>query len=153
MTLHYPYHAASPGGCIGQVQRSFVTDLCPVTPTRCIHFPPYLPPMGLARPAGHAMPPPALPLRPASPTPLPCPRGPDTPQEERIADPHAAPPAGLRPTAASLPDIDAAQNLGGWTVAALCRSLSLDNILTFLTAVLLERQVGALVLFPGAWQQ
>jgi hypothetical protein len=34
-----------------------------------------------------------------------------------------------------------AQNLGGWAVAALCRSLSLDNLLTFLTAALLERQV------------
>lgn len=34
------------------------------------------------------------------------------------------------------------QNLGGWAVAALCRSMSLDNLLTFLTAALLERQVG-----------
>ena len=96
-------------------------------------------------------------------------------------------PAGLRPDAASLPDIDAAQvrcdratlcalcslhlqalagvwslprasphacsapqlplpppqNLGGWAVAALCRAMSLNNVLTFLTAALLERQVGA----------
>lgn len=48
--------------------------------------------------------------------------------------------AGLRPDAACLPDIDAAQNLGGWAVAALCRSMSLDNLITFLTAALLERQ-------------
>ena len=56
---------------------------------------------------------------------------------------------GLRPTAASLPDIDAAQNLGGWTVAALCRSLSLGNILVFLTAVLLERQARKTAMLPG----
>ncbi|GAB4820093.1 hypothetical protein N2152v2_007139 [Parachlorella kessleri] len=58
---------------------------------------------------------------------------------------------GLRPTAASLPDIDASQNLGGWTVAALCRSLSLSNVLAFLTAVLLERQAreGVVVFCPN----
>lgn len=55
---------------------------------------------------------------------------------------------GLRPNAASLPDIDAAQNLGGWAVAALCRSMSLDNVLTFLTAALLERQI--VVFCPNA---
>lgn len=32
------------------------------------------------------------------------------------------------------------QNLGGWAVAALCRAMSLENLLTFLTAALLERQ-------------
>ena len=37
--------------------------------------------------------------------------------------------------------LPALQNLGGWAVAALCRSMSLDNLLTFLTAALLERQV------------
>ncbi len=37
-----------------------------------------------------------------------------------------------------------AQNLGGWAVAALCRAMSLDNILTFLTAALLERQASPL---------
>lgn len=36
----------------------------------------------------------------------------------------------------------AMQNLGGWAVAALCRAMSLDNILTFLTAALLERQAS-----------
>ncbi len=51
--------------------------------------------------------------------------------------------AGLRPNAAALPDIDATQYLGGWAVAALCRCMSLDNLLTFLTAALLERQVRA----------
>lgn len=56
---------------------------------------------------------------------------------------HPAASAGLRPDAATLPDIDAAQNLGGWAVAALCRSMSLDNVFTFLTAALLERQVSA----------
>lgn len=34
------------------------------------------------------------------------------------------------------------QNLGGWAAAALCRAMSLDNIITFLTAALLERQVS-----------
>jgi hypothetical protein len=48
----------------------------------------------------------------------------------------------LRPDALTLPDIDAAANLGGWAVAALCRSMSLDSVLTFLTAALLERQVA-----------
>lgn len=57
-----------------------------------------------------------------------------------VSPPPPSPPAGLRPNASSLPDIDAAQNLGGWAVAALCRSMSLDNLLTFLTAALLERQ-------------
>ena len=41
-----------------------------------------------------------------------------------------------------LPDVEAAESLGGWAVAALCRCLSLENILTYLTAALLERQVG-----------
>ena len=64
--------------------------------------------------------------------------------------------------------MEAAANLGAWTVAALCRTLSLDSILTFLTAALLERQmvlfcpnVGLLsgvalslipLLLPFSWQ-
>jgi len=48
---------------------------------------------------------------------------------------------GLRDDAAALHDVEAAQNLGAWTVAALCRCLSLDNVIGFLTAALLERQV------------
>lgn len=55
---------------------------------------------------------------------------------------------GLRPDAACLPDIDAAQNLGGWAVAALCRCMSLENMLTYLTAALLERQM--VVFCPNA---
>lgn len=49
------------------------------------------------------------------------------------------------------------QNLGGWAVAALCRAMSLDNIITFLTAALLERQVSTAGCFSrlagcaGAW--
>ena len=59
-----------------------------------------------------------------------------------------SPPAGLKlaipaATASFLPDVEAAESLGSWAVAALCRSLSLENILTFLTAALLERQVRA----------
>lgn len=37
--------------------------------------------------------------------------------------------------------MEAAQALGAWTVTCLCRTLSLENILTFLTAVLLECRV------------
>ena len=75
---------------------------------------------------------------------------------------------GLRRDAAAPPDIEAAQNLGGWTVAVLCKCLSLENILTFLSGALLERQmvvfcpnVGLLsgivlglipMLLPFSWQ-
>jgi DENN (AEX-3) domain len=48
---------------------------------------------------------------------------------------------GLRIDAPALPDIDAAANLSAWTISALCQSLSLESILTFFSAVLLERQV------------
>ena len=48
---------------------------------------------------------------------------------------------GLRLDAPALPDIDAASNLRAWTISALCQSLSLESILTFFSAVLLERQV------------
>jgi hypothetical protein len=48
---------------------------------------------------------------------------------------------GLRLDAPALPDIDAASNLSAWTISALCQSLSLESILTFFSAVLLERQV------------
>lgn len=48
---------------------------------------------------------------------------------------------GLRVDATALPDIDAAANLSTWTISALCQSLSLESILTFFSAVLLERQI------------
>jgi hypothetical protein len=38
--------------------------------------------------------------------------------------------------------MEAAQALGSWTVTCLCRTLSLENILTFLTAVLLESRIA-----------
>ncbi len=75
---------------------------------------------------------------------------------------------GLRVDAPALPDIDAAANLNAWTISALCQSLSLESILTFFSAVLLERQVvlfcpnvGVLcgvalslvpILLPFSWQ-
>lgn len=75
---------------------------------------------------------------------------------------------GLRLDAPALPDVEGAANLGAWTVAALCRTLSLDSILAFLSAALLERQmvlfcpnVGLLsgvalslipLLLPFSWQ-
>ena len=48
---------------------------------------------------------------------------------------------GMRLEAPALPDVDAAVNLGAWTISALCKTLSLESILVFLSAVLLERQV------------
>lgn len=48
---------------------------------------------------------------------------------------------GLRVDASALPDIDAAANLSAWTISALCQSLSLESILSFISSVLLERQV------------
>jgi hypothetical protein len=42
------------------------------------------------------------------------------------------------------PDLDAAAALEPWAVAAACRALSLDSLLTFITAALLERQVRLL---------
>lgn len=38
-------------------------------------------------------------------------------------------------------EAEAGEGLGSWSVAALCRSLSLDNILLLLTGALLEKQV------------
>lgn len=65
-------------------------------------------------------------------------------------------------------DVECAQQLQLWTVAALCRSLSLDNIITLLNAAVLEKQmvvfcphIGTLaavvlalvpLLRPFAWQ-
>lgn len=48
---------------------------------------------------------------------------------------------GLRCDAAALPDVEAAQYLGPWAIATLCRCMSVDNILSYLSAALLERQV------------
>jgi hypothetical protein len=75
-------------------------------------------------------------------------------QPIRFARPaaHAAPRAGpgSRPgspgargaaLAGAPPDLDAAAALEPWAVAAACRALSLDSLLTFITAALLERQV------------
>ena len=43
----------------------------------------------------------------------------------------------------NMTDIDflAAKELEGWTICALCRTLSVENIIVYLTAVLLERQI------------
>lgn len=39
-------------------------------------------------------------------------------------------------------DLEAAENLASWAIPALCRGMSLDNILTFLAAALQECQVN-----------
>ncbi|CAL8461897.1 g1428 [Coccomyxa elongata] len=48
----------------------------------------------------------------------------------------------VRRSAIAAAEAEAAEGLRAWTVACLCRSLSLENILTFLTAALLERQMA-----------
>lgn len=42
------------------------------------------------------------------------------------------------PLAAAGVDLEAAENLGGWVIPALCRCMSLDGILTYLSAALQE---------------
>ena len=75
---------------------------------------------------------------------------------------------GVRVDDPGIRHVEAVQNLNTWAVAALCRSLSLDSLLTFVAAALLEQQIvvfcpnigilTAMVLsiipmiFPFSWQ-
>ena len=75
---------------------------------------------------------------------------------------------GLKLDEHGIRHLDAVHNLGSWAVAALCKSLSLDSVLMFITAALLEQQIvifcpniGSLtasvlaiipLLYPFSWQ-
>eukprot|EP00878_Enallax_costatus_P027730 GHUV01029878.1.p1 GENE.GHUV01029878.1~~GHUV01029878.1.p1 ORF type:complete len:311 (+),score=87.80 GHUV01029878.1:2096-3028(+) len=63
--------------------------------------------------------------------------------ERVLPHPQYTPPgrSKLQHEVLSYAEVECAQQLQLWTVAALCRSLSLENILTVLNAVLLEKQL------------
>lgn len=52
--------------------------------------------------------------------------------------------AGLNATEDTVPDIEAAANLRVAAIATLCHAMSLENILAYLTAILLEKQVSGI---------
>lgn len=52
------------------------------------------------------------------------------------------PPATNMATLVQLADAESAEALQHWTLATLCRCLSLNNILSLLTSALLERQIA-----------